>query len=157
MQSRSVAMRVSVLVLVASALAVPTALAGSAAMHPELGARLSGMGEHGIVNLQAQATKGKVCWTFDLPTTKGITGASIHTGTTAVVLVRLGKSYLRKGCATASAMTLEHLEAPRENLGARRLGRAGFIGVVGAGVATLFYGKAISRVTRKVTNPLSDA
>jgi DMSO/TMAO reductase YedYZ molybdopterin-dependent catalytic subunit len=48
-------------------------------------------------------------------------------------------------------------ESPRENLGARRLGRAGFIGVVGAGVATLFYGKAISRVTSQVTNPISDA
>ncbi len=48
-------------------------------------------------------------------------------------------------------------ESPRENLGARRLGRAGFIGVVGAGVATLFYGKAISRATSQVTNPLSDA
>jgi DMSO/TMAO reductase YedYZ molybdopterin-dependent catalytic subunit len=48
-------------------------------------------------------------------------------------------------------------ERPTENLGARRLGRAGFIGVVGAGVATLFYGKAISRATSQVTNPLSDA
>ena len=48
-------------------------------------------------------------------------------------------------------------ETPRENVGARRLGRAGFIGVVGAGVATLFYGKAISRLTSKVTNPVSDA
>jgi len=48
-------------------------------------------------------------------------------------------------------------EAPHENPGARRLGRAGFIGVVGAGVATLFYGKAISRVTSRVTNPLADA
>jgi DMSO/TMAO reductase YedYZ molybdopterin-dependent catalytic subunit len=48
-------------------------------------------------------------------------------------------------------------ESPRENVGARRLGRAGFIGVVGAGIATLFYGKAISRVTSRVTNPISDA
>jgi len=48
-------------------------------------------------------------------------------------------------------------EVPRENLGALRLGRAAFVGVVGAGVATLFYGKAISRVTRRVTNPVSDA
>jgi DMSO/TMAO reductase YedYZ molybdopterin-dependent catalytic subunit len=46
---------------------------------------------------------------------------------------------------------------PRENLGARRLGRAGFLGVVGAGVATLFYGKAISRLTSRLTNPISDA
>jgi DMSO/TMAO reductase YedYZ molybdopterin-dependent catalytic subunit len=48
-------------------------------------------------------------------------------------------------------------ESPRENLGARRLGRAGFLAVVGGGVATLFYGSGISRVTSKVTNPLSDA
>src|SRR5689334_22938601 len=48
-------------------------------------------------------------------------------------------------------------EMPRENVGALRLGRAAFVGVVGAGVATMFYGKAISRVTRRVTNPVSDA
>jgi DMSO/TMAO reductase YedYZ molybdopterin-dependent catalytic subunit len=46
---------------------------------------------------------------------------------------------------------------PRENVGARRVGRAGFVGVLGAGVATLFYGDAISRVLGKVTNPLSSA
>src|ERR1700733_13688626 len=46
---------------------------------------------------------------------------------------------------------------PRENVGARRVGRAGFVGVVGAGVATLFYGDAISHVLGKVTNPLSSA
>jgi DMSO/TMAO reductase YedYZ molybdopterin-dependent catalytic subunit len=49
------------------------------------------------------------------------------------------------------------VESPRENVGARRLGRAGFVGIVGAGIATLFYGKAISRVTSRVTNPVSDA
>jgi DMSO/TMAO reductase YedYZ molybdopterin-dependent catalytic subunit len=48
-------------------------------------------------------------------------------------------------------------ESPRENLGARRLGRAGFLAVVGGGIATLFYGKAISHVTSKVTNPVSDS
>ena len=48
-------------------------------------------------------------------------------------------------------------ESPREEPDARRLGRAAFLGVVGAGVATLFYGKAISGVTSRVTNPLSDA
>ena len=47
-------------------------------------------------------------------------------------------------------------ESPRENLGARRLGRAGFIGIVGAGVATLFYGKAISRAATQVTNPIAN-
>jgi DMSO/TMAO reductase YedYZ molybdopterin-dependent catalytic subunit len=54
-------------------------------------------------------------------------------------------------------MTAGPREKPSENLGARRLGRAGFIGVVGAGIATLFYGRAISHVTSKVTNPVSDA
>ena len=44
-------------------------------------------------------------------------------------------------------------ESPRENLGARRLGRAGFLGVVGAGVATLFYGKAISHVDEPRDEP----
>ena len=48
-------------------------------------------------------------------------------------------------------------ETPRENVGARRLGRAGFVGVVGAGVATLFYGKSISHFTSRFTNPVSDA
>ena len=48
-------------------------------------------------------------------------------------------------------------ESPREHVGARRLGRAGFLGVVGAGVATLFYGNAVSRVVSKVTNPVADA
>jgi DMSO/TMAO reductase YedYZ molybdopterin-dependent catalytic subunit len=48
-------------------------------------------------------------------------------------------------------------ESPRQNVGARRLGRLGFLGIVGAGIATLFYGKAISHATSQLINPLSDA
>jgi DMSO/TMAO reductase YedYZ molybdopterin-dependent catalytic subunit len=48
-------------------------------------------------------------------------------------------------------------ESPRENTGARRIGRAGFLGVVGAGVATLFFGQEISQITSQVTKPLADA
>jgi len=48
-------------------------------------------------------------------------------------------------------------QSPHENVGARRLGRAGFLGLVGAGVATLFYGKQISSVTSAVTKPFADA
>jgi DMSO/TMAO reductase YedYZ molybdopterin-dependent catalytic subunit len=48
-------------------------------------------------------------------------------------------------------------DSPREDVGARRFGRAGFVGIVGAGVATLFYGKTISRAISHVTNPVSDA
>lgn len=86
------------------------AIAGSAGMHPRLGARLAGMGEHGVVNLQVKATSGKVCWVFDLPSTTGITGASIHVGQKGT-LVRLGKTYSKKGCTSANEMTLEHLES----------------------------------------------
>jgi DMSO/TMAO reductase YedYZ molybdopterin-dependent catalytic subunit len=47
--------------------------------------------------------------------------------------------------------------SPRENIGARRVGRAGFIGLLGAGVTTLFFGKQISSVTSTVTKPFADA
>ena len=53
------------------------AMAAAGGMHPALAAKLAGMGEHGIVNLQSKATKGQLCWTFDVMT-KGITGASIR-------------------------------------------------------------------------------
>lgn len=46
---------------------------------------------------------------------------------------------------------------PRENLGARRLGRGAFVGVVAAGVGVLFGGRAISKATSKVTQPLTDS
>ena len=65
---------------VTAALAAAVPVAWGSGMHPELGARLAGMGEHGVVNLQVKSKQGKVCWTFDLPTTHGITGASIHVG-----------------------------------------------------------------------------
>jgi hypothetical protein len=100
---------VSVGALAAAAVAVPTAFA--AQMHPKLAARLSGMGEHGVVNLQVKAKQARLCWTFDLPSTQGITGASIHAGQKKTALIRLGKKYTRKGCTHASATTLERLES----------------------------------------------
>ena len=110
MRLSRVALRISLAAGAALALAVPAALAGTAGMHSRLAARLAGMGEHGVVNLQADANAKKLCWTFDLPSTKGITGASIHTGQKGVVLVRLGTNYSKKGCAKAPEMALEHLE-----------------------------------------------
>jgi DMSO/TMAO reductase YedYZ molybdopterin-dependent catalytic subunit len=47
-------------------------------------------------------------------------------------------------------------DSPRENIGARRVGRAGFLGLLGAGTATLFFGKEISSLTSKVTKPFAD-
>ena len=37
------------------------------------------------------------------------------------------------------------------------MGRAGFLGLVGAGVGTLFFGNEISRITSSVTKPFADA
>ncbi|MGH2856891.1 MAG: molybdopterin-dependent oxidoreductase [Solirubrobacteraceae bacterium] len=48
-------------------------------------------------------------------------------------------------------------QQPRENLGARRVGRAGFFGLLGAGAVTLVYGDRISSITSQVTKPLADA
>jgi len=91
------------------ALAVPAAFASG--MHPALGAKLSGMGEHGVVNLQVTAKSGKLCWTFGMGKMTGFTKASIHVGQTKTVLLELGMHYTTKGCAKEAAMTLEHLES----------------------------------------------
>ena len=99
---------IALLAGLATACAAPAATA--ATMHPELAAHLSGMGEHGIVNLQVKSKSNQVCWTFDLPTTKNVTAASIHTGTSKVVVLKLGKTYSVKGCAKADPMVVEHLE-----------------------------------------------
>jgi hypothetical protein len=95
------------LVAVAGAVVASAAMAG---MHSRLAARVAGMGEHGIVNLTSDAKGKKLCWTFDLPTTTGVTAASIHTGSKGAVLVRLGAKYTKKGCTSAPEMALEHLE-----------------------------------------------
>ena len=104
---RRIALSISLLAVLGFALLAPAALAG---MHPQLAARLAGMGEHGIVNLNVNTKGKKLCWTFDVPT-KGITGAAIRTRVNGTVLVRLGTTYTKKGCRTASEMTLEHLES----------------------------------------------
>ncbi len=51
----------------------------------------------------------------------------------------------------------EERRSPRENLGARRVGRGAFLGIVGAGAVTMFYGNRISTVTGALTKPLVDA
>jgi DMSO/TMAO reductase YedYZ molybdopterin-dependent catalytic subunit len=48
-------------------------------------------------------------------------------------------------------------EVPRENAGGRSVGRLAFLGILGAGTATLFYGRSISHATSRFTNPVSDA
>jgi hypothetical protein len=97
---------------VAAAALAAAALSATAAadtMHPELGARLAGMGQHGIVNLTSHAASGKLCWTFDVPT-KGITAASVRDAAGMKVL-ELGMHYTAKGCEAESKKALALIEA----------------------------------------------
>ena len=99
------------LAVAGAALACSAAGASAATMHPELGARLAGMGDHGVVNLQLTSSSGKICWTFSVPASLGATSAAIHVGNRGATLLELGMHYAKSGCATESKMTLEHLEA----------------------------------------------
>jgi hypothetical protein len=98
---------------IAAAVACTAALSGAgaalAAMHAELGAKLAGMGQHGIVNLQSEASKGKVCWTFEL-TTPGVTAASIRDAG-GMKVAELGMHYSAKGCDAVAAKTLDMIES----------------------------------------------
>ncbi|HEY2074332.1 MAG TPA: hypothetical protein VGG88_12215 [Gaiellaceae bacterium] len=85
------------------------ALALATPMHPHLAAHLSGMGEHGIVNLTLQESTGKICWTFDVPT-KGITAASIRDAH-GMKVAELGMHYSAKGCDSTSKKAIGLLEA----------------------------------------------
>jgi hypothetical protein len=89
--------------------AIASSAAAAATMHPVLAAKLSGMGEHGIVNLESDAMKGQLCWTFDVMA-DGVTGASIR-DSGGMVVARLGSSYKEKSCATVPAKALDLIEA----------------------------------------------
>jgi hypothetical protein len=96
-------------VAVAAAAALATAsLALAGTMHPTLGAKLSGMGEHGIVNLQSHASKGQLCWKFQL-SVMHVQGATIR-DKSGMVVAKLGHMYSPKGCAMVSTMELEKIE-----------------------------------------------
>ena len=115
--------RIFRLIIVVASLAVPAAaLAGGAAMHPELGAKLTGKYEvpkgsptgHGIVNLDLKAATGKVCWTFQLAGVGSPTAAHIHKGGARVagpVVVPLGGAYKTKGCASAPKKMIAAIES----------------------------------------------
>lgn len=106
-------MRSRLLALAAAAfVALVTTTAASATMrgmHPHLAARLSGMGEHGIVNFTSRVNKGRLCWTFEL-STKGITKASIRDAH-GMKVAELGMHYTAKGCGKVAKKALRLLEA----------------------------------------------
>jgi hypothetical protein len=89
---------------------VPLAAAG---MHATLGAHLSGMGEHGIVNLQAHSTKHQLCWKFEL-STMHVEGATIR-DKGGMVVVHLGHMYRAKGCAMVPKQSLALIETKPGN------------------------------------------
>jgi hypothetical protein len=96
------------LVAAAAATAVACGAANAATMHPVLAARLAGMGEHGVVNFTSNASKGQLCWTFDVPTT-GNTAASIRDGA-GMVVAKLGPAYKAKSCAPVALRALDAIE-----------------------------------------------
>ena len=111
------------LTLVALALgAMALASSASAAMHPELGAKLLGKNEvpkgspkgDGIVNLTLNANKGSVCWTFDIAGIGKPAVAHIHkarAGKAGPIVVPLGTAYKEKGCTKASKKTIAAIES----------------------------------------------
>ena len=94
-------------VAAAALAAIPVATAGM--MHPTLGARLSGMGEHGIVNLQAHASKHELCWKFEL-STMHVLGATVR-ASDGMIVARLGHMYRAQGCAMVKAKSLALIES----------------------------------------------
>jgi hypothetical protein len=87
--------------------AVPAATAGM--MHPTLGASLSGMGEHGIVNLHAHAKGHRLCWKFEL-TVMHVTGSTVRDAH-GMIVARLGHRYRVQGCAMVPKRSLALIES----------------------------------------------
>jgi hypothetical protein len=98
---------VAAAVAAAALAAVPAATAG--AMHPELGARLSGMGEHGVVNFTAHAKTHRLCWKFELHTMH-LLGATVR-DRHGMIVARLGHMYRAKGCAMVPKRSLALIES----------------------------------------------
>jgi len=99
----------ALVVTLAAAAALGAGTARADTMHPVFGARLAGMGEHGIVNFQSMAAKGRLCWTFSLAT-KGVTAASIR-DSAGMVVAKLGSGYVAKSCGAATKKALNLIEA----------------------------------------------
>jgi hypothetical protein len=98
----------ALVVAIAAAAAIGAGSARADTMHPVLGARLVGMGEHGVVNFQSMAAKGRLCWTFSL-SAKGVTGASIRDAA-GMIVAKLGSDYSAKSCGAVTMKALALIE-----------------------------------------------
>lgn len=95
--------------LATAALLAATAVASASMMHPTLGAKLSGMGQHGIVNLQSHAAKNQLCWKFEL-STMHVLSATVR-DKSGMIVARLGHMYSAKGCAMVPKAALDKIES----------------------------------------------
>ena len=96
------------LVVACGAVLATASIALAGMMHPTLGAKLSGMGEHGIVNLQSHASKGQLCWKFEL-SVMHVKGATVRDNG-GMVVAKLGHMYRAKGCAKVAKKALTKIE-----------------------------------------------
>jgi hypothetical protein len=97
---------VAAAVATAALAAVPIATAGMS--QTELGARLSGMGETGIVNLTAHSKTHRLCWNFQLHVMHPL-GATVR-DKHGMTVARLGHMYRATGCAMVPKMSLQLIE-----------------------------------------------
>lgn len=95
-------------VLATAAMLAAASIASAGMMHPTLGAHLSGMGENGIVNLQAHAAKNQLCWKFEL-SVMHLTGATVR-DKSGMIVAHLGHMYSAHGCAMVPKASLDKLE-----------------------------------------------
>jgi hypothetical protein len=109
MRLKRLAVAVVAVAVVATAALATVPLATAATMHPEFGARLSGMGEHGIVNLKAHAKQHRLCWKFEL-TTMHVLRATIR-DRHGMIVARLGHMYRATGCAMIAKRALRLIES----------------------------------------------
>jgi hypothetical protein len=103
MRSKTLTLGAAAAVVLATA---SIALAGM--MHPMLGAHLKGMGEHGIVNLQSHASKGQLCWKFQLSVMHAKSATVRDSG--GMIVAKLGDMYRAKGCAMVAKSALTKIE-----------------------------------------------
>jgi hypothetical protein len=100
--------KILALALVAAAALAAASIALAGMMHPTLGAHLSGMGHHGIVNLQSHASKGQLCWKFQL-SVMHVKSATIRDAS-GMKVAALGHMYSTHGCAMVAKKTLVKIE-----------------------------------------------
>jgi hypothetical protein len=103
------ALKLQAVAVAVAVAAIAAGTAGAATMHPALGAKLSGMGEHGTVHLTSNATTGKVCWAFTVMN-HGLTGASIHDHA-GMMVAKLGPAYKAKSCTTVTPSAVRMIQS----------------------------------------------